>query len=236
MKYIIKVHRFSRKDNRRYVQCFDYPTEDTDETVASALSSINERENLTDTEGNPAEPIVWQCSCLQKKCGACAMVINGRPGLACDRKLADLGDTVELEPLRKFPAVEDLMVDRSIMQRNLREIKLWFEENAALTEKSTAVGYEASRCLQCGCCLEVCPNFAAGGTFTGMAAAVPMTRLLSGLSGEQRKETAKLYDRKFYEGCGKSLACRNICPAKIDIDKMLVNSNSVAIWKRFFQK
>ncbi|MDR2795780.1 MAG: fumarate reductase iron-sulfur subunit, partial [Spirochaetaceae bacterium] len=29
----------------------------------------------------------WECSCLQKKCGACAMLINNTPALACDTKL-----------------------------------------------------------------------------------------------------------------------------------------------------
>ena len=164
------------------------------------------------------------------------MVRKGRPGLACARKLSECGTEIRIEPLHKFPVVEDLMVDRSIMQENLKMMKLWFGGSAELTEKNTGISYEASRCLQCGCCLEVCPNFAPGGEFTGMAAAVPMTRLLSGLSGEERKNAAKIYDRHVFEGCGKSLACRNICPAKIDVDKMLVNSNAIAVWKKFFSR
>ena len=233
MKYTLEIHRCSRGEKRRYVQIFSYTTENDSETIATVLTNLN-AQPLVDISGNSAAPIVWQCSCLQKKCGACAMVINGKPGLACARKLSECGSTVRLEPLRKFPVVEDLMVDRSIMQENLRMMKLWFESSAVHTEKNTDIGYEASRCLQCGCCLEVCPNFASGGEFTGMAAAVPMTRLLSELTGEQKKEASRLYDRHVYEGCGKSLACRSICPAKIDTDRMLVNSNAIAVWKKLF--
>lgn len=235
MQFTLEIHRCTREDKRRYVQSFLYSSDNSSETIATALTNLNSTP-LTDISGNAAAPIVWQCSCLQKKCGACAMVINGRPGLACARKLSECGNVVRIEPLHKFPVVEDLMVDRSIMQENLKMMKLWFDGSAALTEKNTEISYEASRCLQCGCCLEVCPNFAPGGTFTGMAAAVPMTRLLSGLSGEERKSASKMYDKHVFEGCGKSLACRNICPAKIDTDKMLVNSNAIAIWKKFFSR
>ena len=28
--------------------------------------------------------------------------------------------------------------------------------------------YQSARCLMCGCCLEVCPNFSANGTFAGI--------------------------------------------------------------------
>ena len=97
------------------------------------------------------------------------------------------------------------------------------------------MGYEASRCLQCGCCLEVCPNFDPEGTFFGMAAAVPVTRLLAELPASQREELSRLYREHVFEGCGKSLACRNVCPAGIDIDRMLVNSNAAAVWKRFLK-
>ena len=87
-----------------------YETEDPAETVANALTRINER-----LEAAGERPIRWEHSCLQKKCGACAMVINGRPGLACDARLSEYGETIRLEPLRKFPRVEDLMVDRSVL-------------------------------------------------------------------------------------------------------------------------
>ena len=65
-----------------------------------------------------------------------------------------------------------------------------------------------------------------------MAAAVPITRLLSVLPSRQMKKTAKLYRKYIYEGCGKSLACRDICPAKIDVEGMLVHSNAIAVWKK----
>ena len=233
MERILDILRRDSRESAPYRQTFRYETADETETVATALTKLCDATDLRDLSGDPARPIAWECSCLQKKCGACAMVIDGVPRLACDVKLADCKKTIRLEPLKKFPVVADLTVDRTVMQDNLRAIRLWLTDEAAMRDTAMDTAYEASRCLQCGCCLEVCPNFYSGGTFTGMASAIPFSRLLAELPVSQRKEAAKLYMRRFYNGCGKSLACRNICPAGINVDDLLVNSNAIAVWKRF---
>ena len=58
---------------------------------------------------------------MVRKCGACAMLINERPRLACSTFLHTLkGSTITLEPLSKFPLVRDLIVDRSNLFENLK--------------------------------------------------------------------------------------------------------------------
>ena len=162
------------------------------------------------------------------------MVINNRPGLACGTRLSEFKKTVRIEPLRKFPVIADLIVDRSVLFENLKQMKLWFEETARGKDKAMRISYASSRCLQCGCCLEVCPNFCPGEQYTGMAAAVPMARILAQIPESQKAEMCDMYYHHIYKGCGKSLACRDICPAGIDIDEILLNSNAIAVWKRFF--
>lgn len=71
-------------------------------------------------------------------CGACAMVINGRPLLACDSKLNEVADkdgSIRVEPLRKFPVVRDLICDRTILWENLKAIKAWNEEGSDIRLK-----------------------------------------------------------------------------------------------------
>lgn len=233
MKLTLDILRRKGREDEPYIQSFDYETDDLSESVATALTRLNARRVLKDINGKEAEQIRWERNCLQKKCGACAMVINGKPGLACDRRLSECGDRVRIEPLCKFPVIEDLMVDRGIMLENLKSINLWLEGEAIVSEKKSELNYEASRCLQCGCCLEVCPNFVPGGKFTGMASAVPMTRLLSEMPKEQRRNAIKQYAKHIYAGCGKSFACRDICPAGIDTERMLASSNAVALWRVF---
>lgn len=233
MEIRFNILRTRRTEKTQYMQNIIYEIEDDNATVATALTLMNEEKELKDIDGNPVLPIVWECSCLQKKCGACAMVINGSPALACSVRLRELKKPeVTLKPLMKFPVVEDLMVDRSILFKNLAAMRIWLEDEARTEPVDSDMAYEGSRCLQCGCCLEVCPNFYPEGSFFGMASFVPTARLISEMKKEQREKIYSEYRKHVYEGCGKSLACRNICPAGIDIEGLLVRSNAMAIWKR----
>lgn len=232
MKYLLDIWRQRSKDDKGSFRTYLYETDSEAVTAAAALSELNEREKLADIDGAVTEKIVWECSCLQKKCGACAMLIDGRPRLACDAKLSDSKKgRVRIEPLRKFPIVADLMVDRQVIFDDLRQMQVWAEKEFLADDRSNSVMYEASRCLQCGCCLEVCPNFAAGGRFYGMSAMVPASRLLAGMKGSSAEALRKQYGRVIMDGCGKSLACHNICPAGINIEGLMARSNAAVLWK-----
>lgn len=235
MKITVKIKRQNSPESEPYYQTI---LRDCDEetSVATLIREIN-AESVSDIGGNPVEEISWECSCLQKKCGACAMRINGVPRLACDTKISGLkSETVTLEPLKKFPVVRDLIVDRSVMRNNLLAIHNWLEKEAMQSGKTVDLAYDASRCIQCGCCLEVCPNFTSDGSFFGAAAFVPASRILSQLPKSKKYDLVKEYSRHIYSGCGKSLSCHKICPVGIDVEHKLSNSNAVTVWKRFFTR
>ena len=226
MKIELKVRRQAGPGAEVRWQSIPFEYEDPSTTVAAALMAYN--------EAHPEDEIRFEHSCLQKKCGACAMVIGGLPGLACDSKLSKYArkGSVTIEPLRKFPIVCDLIVDRSILYANLATMETWVPAPLRYTEEMGDTVYEASRCLQCGCCLEVCPNFCPGGEFYGSAAFVPTARLIAALPAADSEKLRKLYETHVYAGCGKSLACHDICPAGIDMDHLLSRSNAMAVWKR----
>lgn len=233
MKYILTVLRRERNAKKSQWQSFEYEAQNESDTIASALTVFNMQEVLYDISGNEARKIEWECSCLQKKCGACAMIIDGKPRLACEAKLSEVKNgKIKIEPLRKFPVICDLIVDRSILFENLKTLKLWLSSDASAGESNQELAYEASECLQCGCCLEICPNFYAGGKFFGMSTVSVTMRLLSEMEPSDYQKIAKLYEKHIFEGCGKSLACRDVCPKKIDTEKLLVNANALAVWKR----
>ena len=114
---------------------YSFHTENEKETVAEAITRLN--------EANPEDEIKWEHSCHQKKCGACAMVINGRPMLACDAVLGRVAHKgiIRVAPLGKFPIIADLMVDRSILYENLNTMKNWAEGEITLTEKNNDFVY-----------------------------------------------------------------------------------------------
>ena len=166
MKIEITVKRQPKPDTASRLQTFFYDG-NGDLTIADWLSEINQNEAKTDR-------IAWECGCMEKKCGACAMRINGIPCLACSVFLKDVAkrEKILLEPLSKFPLVKDLVVDRSSMFEMLRNMKVWTQEKSQYTTYGQDYDsqYKAGQCLQCGCCLEVCPNFLAGGSFGGASA------------------------------------------------------------------
>lgn len=202
-------------------------------SVAAALRELNARTPLIDLNGREAPPIRWECGCVCGKCGACAMRVNGLPTLACKTFLGSLGRTVTLEPLSKFPLVADLVVDRGVIFEQLKKIHLWLSGKAVMREKTHELRFQSARCLMCGCCLEICPNFRADGGFAGAPAAVGAYRIFNQESdAAHRAEAAKQYVRRYYSGCGTSLACRDICPAGIPVDELISRSNAAAVWRR----
>lgn len=186
-----------------------------DASVAALLDRLNYRDDVVDIDGNPAGRISWACSCLQGVCGACAMVINGVPALACETFLRDLpGDTLTLEPLKKFPVIADLVVDRSVLQENLKAAGTFIETYTPSGPEEYAQQYAVAKCLKCGLCLEVCPNYRGGAVFYGAAFANDCY-LVASRSPAEQKALTKQYRVHFADGCSKSLACVEVCPMKI---------------------
>src|SRR5262245_62401288 len=83
------------------------------------------RLNPVTTAGERVPPPAWEASCLEEVCGSCAMLINGRARMACSALVDKLEQPITLEPLRKFPVVRDLQVDRGVIFENLKRVKAW---------------------------------------------------------------------------------------------------------------
>ena len=210
----VKILRQRAPDTAPYWQTFAYEGP-ADASVASVLDSLNYRDDVVDVEGNPAPRISWECSCLQGMCGACAMVVNGVPALACETFLRDLeGDELVLEPLRKFPTVSDLVVDRGAIRDALLAANDFIETYVPSAPEEYPQQYAAAKCLKCGLCLEVCPNYRAGADFYGALFANDCY-LVATRSPAEHRELKRSYRKHFADGCSKSLSCMAACPMGI---------------------
>ena len=219
----ISVKRQAAPDKGACIQKFSY-TGDGRLTVADWLTEINQTEARADR-------IAWECGCLEKKCGACAMLINGCPALACSQFLKDAGKRgkITLEPFQKFPLVKDLVVDRSVMFQVMKDMKLWIQEkNSSDFSWDRELQYKAGQCLQCGCCLEVCPNFLAGGPFAGAAAMVNAYKdLEQNVNDSHSDEMKQEYRKKFFAYCGQALSCKTVCPRHLPLDEIQARVNGI---------
>lgn len=197
-----------------YWESFDYDgPEDT--SVAGLLDYINYHDDIINDEGKSTTRIGWECSCLQGICGACAMVINGVPALACETFIKDCkGKELTIQPLQKFPVIHDLVVDRSSIQENLKKTNMYIGEYQQGEKQGHEHQYLAAKCLKCGLCLEVCPNYVNGETFYGAAFANDCY-LVASRNRDKAKDIKKIYGEHFGGGCSKALSCVDVCPMKI---------------------
>ncbi len=209
----VKIKRQRSPFSEPYWETFAY-TGSPDASVASVLDDLNYRDDITDIDGNPVPRISWECSCLQGMCGGCAMVINHKPALACETFLRDLGDELIIEPLSKFMVISDLVVDRGVIQNNLLLTDSYIGQYKPSSPKEYEHQYAAAKCLKCGLCLEVCPNYTQGKSFFGAAFANDCY-LVATRSGSFDTSIQKEYAEHFAKGCSKSLSCVDVCPMHI---------------------
>ena len=74
--------------------------------------------------------------------------------------------------------------------------------------------YTAAKCLKCGLCLEVCPNYSNGKSFFG-ALFANRAFLAHSQSRDRKKELKKQYNVHFFAGCSKALSHEAVCPMEI---------------------
>ena len=104
--------------------------------------------------------IAFRANCREFTCGSCAMLVNGKPQLACDTLFEN---NMRLEPLSRYPLVKDLVVDTSEVKEKIKTLRYWPEnenrDQPYTVSKEALEGYHKiySRCIECYCCLEACP-------------------------------------------------------------------------------
>jgi succinate dehydrogenase / fumarate reductase iron-sulfur subunit len=221
---IVKIKRQSSPSSPFYWQSFEYNGE-KHVSVSAVLDALNYTDDLFDINGNSAPRIRWECSCMQAVCGGCAMIINGVPRLACATFLDEIkGKELVLEPLSKFPVISDLVVDRSVIYDNLLKAKAYLENIATNDKKQHKQQYSVAKCLKCGLCLEVCPNYHPGAEFYG-AVLANESYLLSSQATDEKPQIIKEYKKHFGAGCSKALSCQTVCPVGIETITSILRMN-----------
>ncbi len=210
----VRILRQQTPFSEPYWEVFSYDGP-RDNTVAGLLDYLNYNDDISDINGNKTTRIGWECSCLQGMCGGCAMVINEVPSLACETFLRDFkGEVLSIRPLRKFPVIHDLVVDRSVIQENLMKTDIFIGEYQPSGDRDKEHQYSAAKCLKCGLCLEVCPNYVNGKSFFGAVFANDCY-LVTARNKAKSRYIKKVYNEHFGKSCSKSLSCMDICPMKI---------------------
>ena len=122
-KIRLKIRRQASKDAPANWETFEIPFREK-LNVISALMEI--RKDPRTVDGASVKPPAWETACLEEVCGSCTMNVNGMIRQACTPLMENVGeangDVLEVthEPMKKFPVVRELIVDRSQMFDNLK--------------------------------------------------------------------------------------------------------------------
>jgi len=233
MKLTLKVWR--QKDQKSKGSLETYPNVDVDPHM-SFLEMIDVVNEQLITEKK--EPIAFEHDCREGICGACSMVINGRPHgpmqgtTTCQLHMRHFkdGDTVAIEPFRSkaFPVIKDLVVDRSAFDRIIQSGGFISvntgqaqDANSIPIEKGLAdKAFSAASCIGCGACVAACPN-ASAMLFT--SAKVSHLALLPQGDVEAEKRVFNMVNQMDEEGfgmCSNTGACEVDCPKEISLENI----------------
>ena len=223
----VSILRQKNSKSEPYTETFIYDGP-MDNTVAGLIDYLNYNDDIITIDGKKTTRINWNCSCIQGICGACAMIINDKPALACETFLKELNEEeITIRPLTKFPVICDLIVDRTSIHENLRKNNVFIGEYrpaAGNAKNEHENQYNSAKCLKCGLCLEICPKYKDGEDFFGAAFANDCY-LVASRNGERKDEIKETYDTHFKNECVYDLSCMNICPMEIKMTASMAMLN-----------
>ncbi len=207
-----RIYRYDpEKDAKPYMKEYDVAMEPSDRMLLDALVRIK---SLDDS-------LSLRRSCREGVCGSDAMNINGKNGLACITKLADLKEPVELRPLPGLPVIRDLIVDMSQFFKQYHSIKPFLQSKDPAPEKERLQSptdraeldglYE---CILCACCSTSCPSFWWNpDKFVGPAGLLAAYRFIADSRDQATNERLDdLEDPYRLFRCHSIMNCVDVCP------------------------
>ncbi len=216
-----KIYRYDPdKDSAPYMQDYQVVLEENDRMLLDALIRIK---CVDDT-------LSLRRSCREGVCGSDAMNINGKNGLACITRIADLKEPVEIRPLPGMPVIRDLIVDMSQFFKQYNSIKPYVVNHDQPPERermqSPAQRAELDglyECILCACCSTACPSFWWNpDKFVGPAGLLQAYRFLADTRDQATAERLdNLEDPYRLFRCHSIMNCVDVCPKGLNPTKAI---------------
>ena len=227
----IRVLRHNPSDPASHPRMERFEVEEADGmTLFIALNEIRENQDPS---------LQFDFVCRAGICGACAMLVDGRPALACRTLTKDLGAEISLAPLPVFKLIGDLSVDTGQWMQGMSErLETWVHMRSedvdlgAMEERMepelAQELYELERCIECGCCVAACATAHMREDFVGAVGLNKIARFR--LDPRDARSDADYYelvgDESGVFGCMTLLGCEDCCP------KDLTRSTQIAFLRR----
>ncbi len=194
-------------------------------TLFIALNEIREKQDAS---------LQFDFVCRAGICGSCAMLIDGRPGLACRTLTRNLPAEISLAPLPGFGLIADLSVDTGKWMRGMSErLEAWVhmkEREADLRRLEERMDpdladqiYELDRCIECGCCVAACGTVQMRPDFVGAVGLNKIARFR--LDPRDTRTDDDLYelvgDDTGVFGCMSLVGCHDVCPKSLPLQTQI---------------
>lgn len=221
-EYYITFHirRFDpERDEAPYIQQFKVKVE-KGMTILEGLHQIKENQDSS---------LAWRYSCRMGVCGSCAMLINGKPTLACNTQILDVSNrALTLAPLPNFDIIKDLVPDLKPLFDKHTHIQPFIkrddsEEMTSPTGEYFQTPGELERylqfayCIKCGSCMAACPTMA---TYKDYLGPMPLTQAYryntDSRDGGFRDRKKIVAVRHGAFSCHYAGECSNVCPKGVD--------------------
>ncbi len=203
----LSIYRYDPdKDAKPYMQELEVQLEHSDRMLLDALIKAKAQD----------DSLAFRRSCREGVCGSDAMNINGKNGLACVTKVADLPEQVTLRPLPGLPVIRDLIVDMTQFFKQYHSIKPYLVNEEAPPEREALDGlYE---CILCACCSTSCPSFWWNpDKFVGPAGLLQAYRFIADSRDQATSERLdSLEDPYRLFRCHTIMNCVDACPKNLN--------------------
>lgn len=224
-----RIYRFDpEKDAKPYMKEYDIELQRTDRMLLDALIRIKAVD----------DSLTLRRSCREGVCGSDAMNINGKNGLACITRLADLKSPVELRPLPGLPVIRDLVVDMSQFFKQYHSVMPYLVNNEAPpdTERRQSPEERAElnglyECILCACCSTSCPSFWWNpDKFVGPAGLLQAYRFLADSRDQATSQRLDdLEDPYRLFRCHSIMNCVDVCPKNLNPTKAIGNIKDMLV-------
>ena len=208
----LSISRYDpERDGRPYMQDYEIEPGPEDRMLLDVILRLKARD----------DSLTIRKSCREGVCGSDAININGRNGLACITKVADLTEPVVLRPLPSFPIIRDLVVDMTGFFKQYHSIKPYLinedpepERERLQSPAQRELLNGSYECILCACCTSQCPSFWWNpDKFVGPAGLLQAHRFIVDSRDQARQERLDdLNDAYRLFRCRTIMNCTEVCP------------------------
>lgn len=219
-KITFRLRRFDPdKDTKPHYQDFEIDLK-PGMTVLDGLHEVKQKHDST---------IAMRYSCRMGVCGSCAMLINGKPSLACNTQVSQVSSKmIIVAPLPNFEIIKDLVPDLApMLAKHVKMHPYVIREDENEMQSPSGEFYQSPEelvkylqfayCIKCGACMAACPTLATDDEYMGP---MPLTQ---GHRFDTDTRDMGFDERKMIAGdshgvfrCHYGGECSNVCPKGVD--------------------